>query len=277
MKLKHYILIVLSLLVVLIIYNTPIRKPDLDRQDDQQALLDDNFSFEAFQAERLEKLEPEAIEQIAELQTEIANLDFPENKALHDSLISKYLDYGEVTLAADVATQKAQKTGLETDWLSAAEFYRIELLKQQHRHPYYFFLSNRFRQALETAKGINPDNLETQVDLAALMMEDEAKVMDGVNILLSVVEKSPEHPEANLLLGRFGIVSGQYDRAIGRLETVILAQPGNAEAYFFLGEAYYAKGKVAKAIEMFELCKSLVDDPEFERELTDYINRISKN
>ncbi|MBK7959387.1 MAG: tetratricopeptide repeat protein [Bacteroidetes bacterium] len=69
-------------------------------------------------------------------------------------------------------------------------------------------------------------------------MEGSNEVMNGVTLLLNVVQTSPSHYGANLLLGKFGIVSGQYEKAIARLEKVVSLQSEKIEGYFLLADAY---------------------------------------
>jgi hypothetical protein len=40
---------------------------------------------------------------------------------------------------------------------------------------------------------------------------------------------------------------------------------------YFLAESYKGKGNTATAIELFEECKKLVNNPEFSREIDQYI------
>lgn len=96
-------------------------------------------------------------------------------------------------------------------------------------------------------------------------------IMQGVQTLLAVTQSDPDNLEANLVLGRLAVTSGQYDKAATRLEGVIAKHPDNTEALYFLAEAYKAQGKKEKAIELFERCKKLINNPEFSKQIDDYI------
>jgi cytochrome c-type biogenesis protein CcmH/NrfG len=50
--------------------------------------------------------------------------------------------------------------------------------------------------------------------------------------------------------------------------------PKNREALFFLAQAYEGKGDKAKAIQLFEECKKVVDDPSFSKEIDQKINLL---
>ena len=78
----------------------------------------------------------------------------------------------------------------------------------------------------------------------------------------------------NLILGRLAVVSGQYDKAIARLEKLTKQHPKNAEAFYHLAEAYRAVGKNDDAIKALEQCKKLVNDPAFSAQIDNYIQQI---
>jgi cytochrome c-type biogenesis protein CcmH/NrfG len=107
-------------------------------------------------------------------------------------------------------------------------------------------------------------------------MEGGSSPMQGVTILLDIVRKDSTNVDALLMLGRFGIVSGQYDKAISRLEKIIYLQPQNSEAWLLMAEAYNGKGDKSKAIEMLERCKRTVTNPDAKREIDKYIEGLKK-
>ena len=95
--------------------------------------------------------------------------------------------------------------------------------------------------------------------------------MNGVQQLLSITRRDPEHAGANLMLGRLDITSGQFPKAIDRLGKVLQKDENNREALYFLAEAYKGQGNKAKAIELFERCKRVVNNPDFSKDIDTYI------
>lgn len=57
--------------------------------------------------------------------------------------------------------------------------------------------------------------------------------MKGIQQILGVVRKDSNNMKAQMMLGVGGYVSGQYDKAIERLQKVVIAQPDNTEAIAF--------------------------------------------
>nr|WP_308463781.1 tetratricopeptide repeat protein [Chitinophaga nivalis] len=98
--------------------------------------------------------------------------------------------------------------------------------------------------------------------------------MTGVAKLREVVAANPDNIDAQVTLANLAITSGQYDKAIERLEGVAKKHPGNAKVLFVLAESYKSKGDKKKAIELFEQSKHFMTDPELKKEVDSYIKTI---
>lgn len=124
-----------------------------------------------------------------------------------------------------------------------------------------------FNKALE----INPNNTDNKIALATSYTDGTGETMKGVTLLREVTQADSNNVSANIILGKLAIQSGQLDKAIKRLERVLSIRPDNTEAMYFLAEAYKNQGNKQKALELFEQCKKLVDNPEFAKEIDSYI------
>ncbi len=124
-----------------------------------------------------------------------------------------------------------------------------------------------FSKALE----LNPNNVDTKIALATCYTEGTGETMKGVTLLREVTAKDSTNISANIILGKMAIQSGQLDKAIKRLELVLSLRPENTEAMYFLAEAYKGQGNKEKAILLFEQCKKLVKNPDFSKEIDNYI------
>ncbi len=133
-----------------------------------------------------------------------------------------------------------------------------------------------FEKAIE----LNPDNDDLKVGLGSCYILGKGRVggpeetMKGIQQLLSVVRKDSNNMKAQMMLGVGGYVSGQYDKAIERLQKVIKAQPDNVEAVAFLADTYAAKGDKAEAVKWYTVSKRLVNDPHYSQEVDDRIKTL---
>ncbi|MBK8145615.1 MAG: tetratricopeptide repeat protein [Bacteroidetes bacterium] len=118
---------------------------------------------------------------------------------------------------------------------------------------------------------INPNNTDTKIALATCYTEGTGETMKGVTLLREVTKTDSNNISANIILGKLAIQSGQFDKAKKRLELVLSIKPDNTEAMYFLAEAYKGSGNKEKAISLFEQCKTLVNNPDFTKEIDNYI------
>jgi tetratricopeptide (TPR) repeat protein len=135
------------------------------------------------------------------------------------------------------------------------------------------FLVDKAVESYKTALPLD-STTPNRLKLATAYMDQGTAPMQGVGILLDVVSKDSNNADAQLLLGKFGIVSRQYDKAIVRLEKVVSLRPQNYDALFLLAEAYREKGDKDKAIQALERCARMVDKPELKKEIEQYIKNI---
>jgi thioredoxin-like negative regulator of GroEL len=127
---------------------------------------------------------------------------------------------------------------------------------------------------LEQSLKIDPDNEETKLGLATGYIEGTGEPMRGVQILLAITRDKPDDIPANMLLGRMSIQSAQFDKAVGRFETILKQEPENKEALYFQAQAYEGKGDKKKAIEILEKCKKVVNNPDFSKDIDQHINSL---
>ncbi len=106
---------------------------------------------------------------------------------------------------------------------------------------------------------------------AVALIEGKNETMPGVQKLLAITRKDPKNLEANLLLAKLAIESGQNDKSIERLTKLLDIYPDNTEAMFFLAESYKANGNIKEAKEWFTKCKEKVNNPDFTAEIDEYI------
>jgi tetratricopeptide (TPR) repeat protein len=125
----------------------------------------------------------------------------------------------------------------------------------------------------ERAIKLNPNNDDLRIGLGSAYIYGKgrngnpAETMQGILELVNVVKKDSTNMKAQLMVGVGGLVSGQFDKAIVRLQKVVAAQPQNAEAVAYLADAYAGKGNKAEAVKWYTISKRLVNDPHYTEEV----------
>lgn len=141
------------------------------------------------------------------------------------------------------------------------------------------WLAGESKELFEKAIALNPSNDSLQVGLGSTYIfgasaENPQAVMQGIQKILEVSRKDSTNMYAQKMLGIGGIVSGQYDKAVERLEKVALSEPHNLEVLLMLAEGYERKGDKAKAIEWYEHAAEHIENPVLKAELEKRIKQL---
>lgn len=150
----------------------------------------------------------------------------------------------------------------------------LELMENEHDRSLQQWEASEAITVLERALEINGKNEEATLALASAYIQGSDQPMKGVMILREMTKEQPDHVAANMLLGRMSIQSNQLEKAVTRFETVLKKEPTNKEALYFLAQAHEGLGNKAKAIELLEQLKKVVNKPEFTRDIDQHINSL---
>lgn len=129
----------------------------------------------------------------------------------------------------------------------------------------------------ESALKLRSDDYSLKLRMGEAYLEGMVEPMKGVGLLKEVVEKDPENLKALILLGRFSVISGQYERAKEHLDKALAISPTNTEAMYFMAFTQEGLGNKDKAIELFELLKKIIDNPDFNEEIDHFIKELQSN
>jgi len=129
---------------------------------------------------------------------------------------------------------------------------------------------NAYTKALEG----DSTNIDYKLKVAACYVEGGSNPMQGITMLLGIVKEDSSNADAQFMLGKFSMMSGQNEKAINRLEKVLHSQPQNLEAMFLLAQAYKSTGNKEKAVNLFKQCRKLIDNEEIQKEIDRYIEEL---
>lgn len=123
------------------------------------------------------------------------------------------------------------------------------------------FCTNRAIQAFENAISLDPSNVTHRVNLAVCYAERPPKgnPMKGILMLIDLNKKHPENVATLSTLGRLGIQTGQFDKAVARLEKALQVEPKNVKVNCLLAQAYEGLGLAKKATTYKNICQSLAE------------------
>jgi tetratricopeptide (TPR) repeat protein len=187
---------------------------------------------------------------------------------------------GGLLLYAYYAGEAAKLEKSETNLTFAAQIF-LQSLRGQDSPALKSWMATDAKELFEKALELNPTNDSSKVGLgASYIFGAEAgnpmEVMQGIQRILEVARRDSTNMYAQLMLGWGGLESGQLDKAIERLTTVVRHQPANIEAILLLAEVQQQRGEKADAIRWYEAAKKLLgnQEPEMVREINRRISSL---
>jgi tetratricopeptide (TPR) repeat protein len=141
------------------------------------------------------------------------------------------------------------------------------------------WMATEAKGLFERALSLNPENDSTKVGLGASYIFGAAagnptEVMQGIQKILEVAQRDSTNMYAQFMLGVGGIESGQYDKSIERLTTVVRHQPENVEALLLLAEAYQQTGDKKTAVKCYEAARKLIGNPDMVKAIDQQIKAL---
>jgi tetratricopeptide (TPR) repeat protein len=140
--------------------------------------------------------------------------------------------------------------------------------------------TNESIDLFKKAIALNPNDDNLRIDLGSAYIYgkgrngDPQETMEGIKELLAVVRKDSTNLKAQMMLGIGGVVSGQFAKAIDRLEKVVNEQPTNAQAVAYLADAYAGVKNKDEAIKWYTISKRLINDTHYSKEVDERIKKM---
>lgn len=202
----------------------------------------------------------------AEDRTSVQLLENEVSSALIDSakvallmrLSSLWYSLERPAIAGHYAEKVAEIKKDEDAWSIAGTTYSI-CVEKEKEEKVRSFCTQRAIQSLENAASLNPSNLQHKVNLALVQAENPPadNPMKGILMLIELNEKYPNNPLILTQLGRLAIKTGQFQKAVERLEQALTIEPNNQKAICLMVQAYEGLGNKVNAQEFQSKCDNL--------------------
>lgn len=99
-------------------------------------------------------------------------------------------------------------------------------------------------------------SLELEKTLFLINAPDSQSPMQGILALVELSKQYPEEPAVFRHLGRFSIQTGQWDKALERLERAYELDPENKETICLLSTVYKEAGDAKRSAEFSAMCEN---------------------
>ncbi|MET4081266.1 tetratricopeptide (TPR) repeat protein [Pedobacter sp. UYP30] len=178
---------------------------------------------------------------------------------LAKKLAQKWDDVEQITPSAMYLEVVAENEPTAVNWVKTGDAFMKAYDRTQDSLAQPSLLT-KANMSFKNALAKDSTNLDAKTGLGSTIVNGLGMPMQGIAMLLDVVNKQPNNIKANMNLGLFSIKSGQFDKAIPRFKTVIATSP-TPEAYFYLATAYENLDRNKEAIAAYLESKKLAADP----------------
>lgn len=173
-------------------------------------------------------------------------------------LSGKWFELGQAAISGYYAEQIAELEATAESWSIAGTTYTL-CLQRSTIEKVRSFCSGRAVRAFENAISIQPNEIKHQINLALCYTESPPKdnPMKGILMLVELNEQFPNNVKILSTLGRLAIQTGQFGRAIERLEAALQIEPDNRTAVCLIAQAYEASQQMDQAQVFKAKCEAI--------------------
>jgi len=235
-----------------------------------------SFSLEQYESQQIAKLLPAEKTQLSDI-TSAINAAKPADTAITKKLYLQASEFwkniGNISLGAYYFSKFADVEATKKAYADAGD-----VLINAYKNGTDSVISNNLitfaLHSYENAVQKDSNDVELKIKLAEVYVQGSQEPMKGIGILRDLSEKLPNNIPVLLALGRLSIQSGQYDKAKERLQKVMQLEPQNTEALYFLAITEAQLGHKEEAIRLFDMCKLLVNNKDFNKEIDDIVKSL---
>jgi tetratricopeptide (TPR) repeat protein len=237
------------------------------------------LSIDTFLVLGKKNLGPEQIARLNTLENSIAEDDVKEEQIhVYHQLARFWRDSANAFEPyAWYEAQAARLVDSEKNLTFAAHLF-LDNLQNDQVHERREWKALQAKDLFERSLKINPNNDSAKVGLGACYLFggfSEAP-MEGIKLIREVAEKDSTNMYAQMMLVQGSLISGQYDKAISRLQTVNRLQPENIEVILMLADLYERTGDKINAVTWYRKSLRFIKQPEFVKEINNRIGELSK-
>jgi tetratricopeptide (TPR) repeat protein len=154
-----------------------------------------------------------------------------------EALSAAWYDQQHFTLAGYSAERIAGIEGTEDNWSVAGTTYAAALMASGVSENVLLATAGAVR-CLENAISLNPENPDHRINLAICYVEQPPAdhPMKGIQLLLELNRNYPENTSVLFHLARFGMRTGQFEKAEERLKNALLLDPEQRRLHCLMAE-----------------------------------------
>jgi len=237
------------------------------------------ISFDTLLSISKQSLTPNLLNKLNTLEKDTNNNSNSINKieAIHQ-LAHFWKDEGRAYIPYAWYTSEGARLENSEKNLTFAGHLFLDAVRQEQDATIKRWMALQSKDLFERALKINPNNDSAKVSLGAAYIFGgitEAP-MEGIAKVKEVTDKDSTNVYGQITLATASMMSGQIDKALTRLHTVLGVQPKNLQALLMLGDIAERQGNKEEAINWYQHSLSLINRDDIKAELENRIKELKK-
>lgn len=235
------------------------------------------ISFKTILEASRQQLTPAQQAFVAQLETGVVRGDVKEQQIkVYKQLAAFWKDSAHLLLPYAYYSAEAAKLENSQKSLTFAAQFFLEGIRRQENPELQRWMATEAKGLFEKALQLAPNNDSLKVGLGSAILFGNLGEgpMEGIGKIREVAERDPENMYAQFMLGLGGMISGQFDKAAGRLLKVVQHQPENIEAILMLADAYEQQKDKANAVKWYNEAKKHIQNAELTKEIDERIKLL---
>ncbi len=244
------------LLLAVLFFGFDIHPSTHKALEKSRALNAQDYDIVTYQAEARKTLNKNDIEYLDMLDAQMQHAGSDSSKLdLQKQLSGYWFKVGNPVMAGLYARDIADQENTAASWsitgTTFASGLQQELDDKQKR-----FVRDQAVDAFEKAISLEPSNVDHRVNQALCYIElpEEGQPMKGIQMLAGLANTYPEAPAPPYQLARLAVKTGQYERALTRIEQALKLAPEDPRIACLAIEIYTALKRPEEADKLRDLC-----------------------
>lgn len=259
MKQKEQTFLILGAVILLAVLffgfdNKPTTHKALEKS---RALNTREFDIPTLRPEARKNLKEEEIEYLDALEAQIKHVG-PDSDKLNilKELSGYWFKLQNPIMAGLYAREVADKENTGSAWAITGTTFASGLKKEDMDEKQKRFARDQALEAFENAISLEPDVIDHRINQALCYIEapKQDEPMKGIQMLAGLATKYPESPAPPFHLARLAVQTGQYERALTRIEQAMKLDPAEPKIACLAIDIYSALQKKAEAEKLTDIC-----------------------
>lgn len=256
---QQYLAIVSAIgLFLLLYFGCETKTPEQRQTEQARAFTTESTDVGVLLRDAHQALSPAQENVAATLEQQLASLppDDTSRVSVLKQLSGRWYEWGEPALAGYYAQLVAELVADEEAWSIAGSTFAICVQREEDQRV-KDFCTQRAIGAFQNAISLDPANVANQVNMALTYTDNppQDNPMKGILLLRDLQEKYPDNVLVLNTLAGLALRTGQYQRAVERLEQALQIQPDQTNTLCLLAQAYAGLGNQAKADDFASRCR----------------------